>query len=100
MGERGGDLRGEFTLAPPTRAKCPRGRNVHREDHAEFALLTVTLHERPAHAVGHVPVNVPDVVTGVVLAQILEIHPTPLEMTEVGAHHHIVYEPVGADFHP
>ena len=62
----------------------------------QFALLAVALHERPAHAVGDVPVNVPHLVAGDVFAQLLEIHAPAFEMAEIGADHRVVDQPIGA----
>jgi len=46
----------------------------------------------------HVPVNVAHVVAGHVFAKFLEVHAAALEMTEVGADHHVVDDAVGAHF--
>ena len=82
------------------RNRSAGGGNIHRQDDAQFAFLAKALDERPAHAVGDVPINVAHVVAGHVFAQFLEIHAAPLEMAQVRADHHVIHQPVGADFHP
>ena len=95
-GQRAGDLRRELAFGAAQRTEGRRGRDVHRQHHRQFALLAVALHERPAHAIGDVPINVAHLVAGDVLAQLLEIHAAPLEVAEVGAHHRVVDQAVGA----
>src|SRR5207237_3943444 len=58
--------------------------------------LAKSFHERAPHPKRNIPVDVAHVVAGHVIAQFLEIHPAPLKMTQVGADHHVVDQPVGA----
>src|SRR5215469_564235 len=56
-----------------------RGRNIHHQHHRELALLGEHLHEHVVHPRGHVPVDNPDLVSGLVLAHLRKRHPPPLE---------------------
>src|SRR5260221_2577643 len=96
-GERRGDLGGGFAFAAPHGTESAGGRDIQRENDAEFAFLAIPFNERTAYAVGDVPVYVADVVARNVIAQFLEIHAAPLEMAQVRADHHVVDEAVGAD---
>ncbi len=78
------------------RSRKPTSRNVEREDHRQFPLLAEALHEGPPHPVGHVPIDVPHLVAGHVLAQFLKIHSPAFEMTQVSADHHVIHQPVRA----
>ena len=98
-GQRAGNLRRKLALGAAQRAERRGGRDVHRQHHRQFALLAVALHERPPHAIGDVPVNVADLIAGDILAQLLEIHAAALEVAQVGAHHGVVDQAVGAHLH-
>jgi len=95
-GQRGGNLGGELAFGAVLRAERRGGGNVHRQHHGQLALLAVALHEGPPHPVGDIPVNVADFVAGDVFAQLFEVHAPAFEVAEVGAHHGIVHEAVGA----
>jgi hypothetical protein len=98
-GQGGGDFHRKLPFGPAEGAKRRGGRDIHRQHHGEFALLAEAFDERAAHAIGDVPVNAAHVIAGHVFAQFLEVHAAPLEPAEVGAHHHVIHQPVGARFH-
>ena len=49
----------------------------------EFAFLAEAFHERAAHAIGHVPINVAHVVAGHVFAQLLQVHAAPAKLAQM-----------------
>jgi hypothetical protein len=75
----GGELRGQLALEATPRAEAFGAREVDDQHHGQLALLDVALHERAAHARRDVPVDDADLVAGLVLAHLGELHPLPLE---------------------
>ena len=65
------------------RAKIDRWAEVEQEPGRDLAVLDVLAHVGRVHARGDVPVDVADVVFGLVLAQIGKIHPVAVEQAAV-----------------
>src|SRR5262245_16111684 len=78
--EGGGDLSGELAFASLLRAKSGRGRNIDYQHHGQLALLPEALHERSTHSVRNIPVNIADLISGDVFAQLFKIHAAAFEM--------------------
>ena len=76
-GERRRELPQHELLRPLDRTEAHRRRPVEEEPRRELAILHVLPDERRVHPGRHVPVDVPDVVTRLVLAQIEEVRPDP-----------------------
>jgi hypothetical protein len=70
---------------------------VHHEHHGQLPLLAELLHERMVHPRGDVPVDGAHLVTGLVLANLVEVHPLPLEGRVVLAGERLGDQPSGAD---
>ena len=81
-GERRRELAQDELLRPADRAEPHRRRPVEKEPCGELAILGVLPDERRIHPCRHVPVDVADVVTGLVLAEVEEVR---AEAAERGA---------------
>src|SRR5688572_6257626 len=73
------ELDRELALEAAHRSEALRPRKVDHQHHRQLPLLDEALHERPAHARCHVPVNGAHLVTGLILAHLGELHSLPLE---------------------
>ena len=78
-GERRRQLGQHELLGAVDRAEAHRRRAVEQEPGRQLAILDVLTEERRVHPRGHVPVDVADVVTRLVLAQIVEVRADPAE---------------------
>ena len=67
------------------RAEVHRRAQVQQEPGRDLAVLDVLAHVRRVHARGDVPVDVADVVPGLVLAQVGEVHAVAVEQAAVVA---------------
>ena len=71
--------------------------HVHDQQEGQFPLLDVPLDERVAGPRGHVPVDGSHVVAGLVLANLLEREPGPLERRVVLPAQERLHQPTGAE---
>ena len=90
--EERGDLGTELALALRDAAEPRRGRAVDRKEDVQLAVLAELLDVRRAHASGDVPVDAADVVTGLVLADLLELEAGAAEDAAVRAEQRFVGE--------
>src|SRR5260221_6118496 len=67
-GQRAGYLRGKLTFGSADRAERGGSRNIQSKHHCQLALFTITIYQWPAHAVGDIPVDITDLVSGHVFA--------------------------------
>ena len=82
-GERRRELAQDELLRPVDRAEPHRRRPVEQQPGRELAILGVLPDERRVHPRGDVPVDVPDVVAGLVLAEVEEVRADPAERRAV-----------------
>ena len=76
--ERRRELAQDELLRPVDRPEAHRGRPVEQQPRGELAVLRVLADERGVHPRRHVPVDVPDVVPRLVLAEVEEVQvPAP-----------------------
>ena len=83
-----------------TAAEPAGGAPVHHEQHGELALLEVALDEGRAEPGGDVPVDGADVVAGLVLAHLGELHAAAAERARVFARDDVPHEVAGGDLEP
>jgi hypothetical protein len=95
--EHCGELGGELALETAPGAEAFRPGQVDGEHHGELALLDVPLDKRAPHARGDVPVDDPHLVARLVLADLGELHPLPLEDGPVLAREQRVHEAARAE---
>src|SRR5205085_3627732 len=96
-GEQGGQLGDDLAHRLAAGAAAEAGRGVHEEQDGQLALLDVPLEERLAHAGGDVPVDGPDVVAGLVGADVGEGQAGALEGAVVLAAEQVLDGPAGAE---
>src|SRR5690606_32196859 len=73
-----------------------RGADVDADKDGHLALFGEFFHKRMSHSGGHVPVDRPDFVAGLVLAEVLEVDAFALEATVVFPAEALADEPLGA----
>ena len=81
--EQGGQFVDRIPFRAARRGDPAGSRCVHDQPDGQFALLDVAFDVRPARAGGHVPVDGPDFIAGMVRADLIEVHPPPLEHAAV-----------------
>jgi hypothetical protein len=86
------DVRGQLALRRAPRPEPSARGDVDRDVDVELALLAVFLDVRRVHPGGDIPVDGPDVVAGLVLADLFEIQPGATEDAAIGAHERFVGE--------
>ena len=95
--EHAGDLDRLLALGRFPGAQRARGAQIDDEDDGELALLPVSLDERAAGPRRRVPVDGADVVAGLVLADLVEIHAAAPEAGAHAAVERVVAETARAD---
>src|SRR5205085_6118867 len=68
--EHRGELRGDLALEALARTESLGARQVDGEHHRELALLDVSLDVRPAHARCDVPIDAPNLIARLILADL------------------------------
>ena len=86
----------ELALALIGRAEVARRRDVHREHQRQLALLAELLDERPARARGDIPVDRAYLISGDVLADLVEVDAAATERRVVATGERVVDEHAGA----
>src|SRR5687767_1123152 len=79
------ELSRELALESPHRSEALRAGEIDSDHHCQLALFDVALHERAAHSRGHVPVDRANLVSGLILAYLGELHSLTLERAAVFA---------------
>jgi len=90
-GQESADLGGEFVLGLFHAAEASRSAEVHQEDNRELAFFAEFLDERLAGPRSDVPVDAPDIVTRLVFAHLIELHPPSLEDAFIFAGQDVVH---------
>jgi hypothetical protein len=78
-------------------AEIPRRAYVDDQDHRQFSLFGEFLHECRAKPRRDVPIDRPYLVTRLVLAHVLEVHPASLENAVVITREHRLHETLRLD---
>src|SRR5207249_8513791 len=82
-GEKTSDFSRKFPLRLPGAAEIARGAHVDDQHYGELSLLRELLDVSGSHARGHVPIDRPNFVTGLVFAHVFKVHPAPFKDTMV-----------------
>ena len=77
----------------------PGGGGIHGKHHRKLAFLAVFLDERRAHARGHVPVDVADVILRSIFPDFAELDSAPLEHAVIRAPGDLVHKTAGLDLY-
>ncbi len=83
--QRGDKIDQQAALLAVLAAKIDRWAEIEQEPGCDFAVFHVLAHIRRVHAGGDVPIDIADVVLGLVLAQIGKIDPVAVEQAAVVA---------------
>ncbi len=96
-GQHGGNLRRQLPFRLFVRAKQTGAADIHYQHQRQFAFLDEFLDEGMIHAGRHVPINGAHLVTRLILADLVEIHPLPLEHAMVLPSERFTHEPIRAN---
>ena len=83
--QQAGDFGSQLTLGLCGAAEIPGCAHIHDQHHGQFAFLGELLNERAAEPRRYVPIDGPDLVTGLVFADIFKIHSASLEYAVIVA---------------
>ena len=81
--EQGGQLMQRIPFGATGSRDAAGSRGIHDQPDDQFALLDISFDVRTARAGGHVPVDGPDFIAGMVRADLVEIHPATFEHAPV-----------------
>ncbi len=81
--EQGGQLVHRIPFGATWSGDPTGSRGIHDQPDGQFALLDVAFDVRTTRAGGHVPVDGPDFIAGMVRADLVEIHPSAFEHAPV-----------------
>src|SRR4026209_2108145 len=77
--EETGNFSREFTFRLGNAPETPGGAYVHDQDNGKFALFGEFLYVSCPETGGHIPIDRPNLVTGLIFADIFKVHPASLE---------------------
>ncbi len=97
-GEQAGDFGREFALRLRVAAEIAGCADVHDQHDGQFPLFGELLDESGSEPRRYVPIDRADLVAGLILADLLEVHPAALEDAVVIARENSLDETLGLDF--